>query len=102
MINLLLTVHNGHIRSNTQTYHHSNDHVSLYALLELIKTSFVNSNPYNYLSDGQFPRSLRYSARLVLLTTGHNLTFTKKSKQVNKFLDESHDLTNFIADQGEC
>ena len=99
---MISNAHNGHIRSNTQTCHHNNDHVSLYALLKLIKTSFVTSNPYNCPSDGQFPSSLHYSARLVLLMTGHNLTFTKKSKQVNKFLDESNDLTNSIGDHGEC
>ena len=69
---------------------------------QLIKTSFVTSNPYKCLSDCQFPRSSRYSMRLVLLPTGDNLNFTKKSKLVNKFLDGTHDLTNSTWDQGKC
>ena len=46
------------------------------------------------MSDCQFTGASCYAVRLVLLTAGNNLTFTKKSKQANKFLDESHILTN--------
>ena len=47
--------YSGHVSSNRQTYRHINEHVSLYALSESIKTSFVTSIRYKSVSDGQFP-----------------------------------------------
>ena len=74
----------------------------LCALSESIKTSFVTNNRYKCVSDSRFPghRVIQYG--LVLLAAGDNLTFTKKSKQVNNFLDESYTFTNSIRYQGEC
>ena len=94
--------HRGHVSSNRQTYRHSNEHLSFYSLSESIKTSIVTSNAINVWAMVSFPVIVLSGTAIVLLTAGDNLTFTKKSKQVNNFLDESNNFINSIRYQGEC
>ena len=53
------------------------------------------------MSDRQLPGVSSYALQLVLLSASDNLIFIKKSKQVNKILDESYIHTNHIGNQVE-
>ena len=53
------------------------------------------------MSDRQLPGVSSYELQLVLLSVSDNFTFIKKSKQVEKVLDESYIYTNHIGNQVE-